>query len=79
MQCDNQLDIYIAKNRVFHDCTKHIEVNCHLVRDNTLKKWICTLFTHSLEHMTNTIKSISPIVFTNQCNKTNMTDIYATT
>ena len=30
---DNQSTIYIAQNKEFHERIKHIEVDCHLVRD----------------------------------------------
>lgn len=37
LHCDNQSAIYIGKNPVFHDRTKHIDIDCHFTRDKVLE------------------------------------------
>jgi len=78
MFCDNRFVIYIAQNQEFHKNTKHIEVDCYLVRDAWTKKVVSLSFTPSSKQLADLLtKAVSSKVFSTLCSKLGMIDIYA--
>ena len=74
---DNQSALHLCKNPVFHEKSKHIEINCHFIREKVMLGIIELIYLPFEEQVAYAFtKALQPTQFTKTTSKMNMINIH---
>lgn len=58
LHCDSETTIKLAKNSVCHEQTKHVEVDCHFIKEKIESKDVALVYTNSTNQITDFLQRL---------------------